>query len=136
VGSIFNEEQEAYLNDHKWAVLATGRADGSPQVSQIAYAWNGSDIVISIKSYTAKWKNARRQPKIALLIHDDRKQLVVYGEAECIDQDPLRAELATRVFRVLTSNPDFEGDDNFIKMMDEQQRTILRIKPTKAFMND
>ena len=134
--NVISAEQAAYLESHKWAVLSTGRQDGSPQISQIGYHWNGTDIVISIKSFTAKWKNTLRQPKVALLVHDDRKQLIIYGETECINQDPLRMELTSRVFRVLTGNPDFEADDNFKKTMDEQQRTILRITPTKAFMND
>jgi len=134
--AIFTEEQEAYLHDHKWAVLATGRQDGSPQISQIGYEWDGADIVISIKSFTAKWKNALRQPMIALLVHDDRKQLIIYGTAECIDQDPVRAELSARVFRVLSGNPDFAVDDNFLKTLNEQQRTVLRITPDKAFMNE
>lgn len=134
--SIFSAEQEAYLKDHKWAVLATGRQDGSPQISQIGYHWDGTDIVISIKSFTAKWKNALRQPKIALLVHDDRKQLIVYGRAECIELDPQRADLTARVFRVLSGNPDFAIDDTFLKMLDEQQRTILKVTPDKAFMNE
>lgn len=134
--SIFSAEQEAYLKDHKWAVLATGRQDGSPQISQIGYHWDGTDIVISIKSFTAKWKNALRQPKIALLVHDDRKQLIIYGRAECIERDPQRADLTARVFRVLSGKPDFAIDDNFLKMLDEQQRTILRVTPDKAFMNE
>jgi PPOX class probable F420-dependent enzyme len=133
---MFSKEQEAYLNDHKWAVLATGRKDGSPQVSQVGYEWNGTDIVISIKSFTAKWKNALRQPAVALLVHDDRKQLIIYGDVECIEQDPLRIELTARVFRVLTGNPDFEADDKFINTMDEQRRTVLRLTPTSVFMND
>ena len=66
--SVFTEEQIEYLQAHKWAVLATGKRDGSPQVSQIGYEYNGT----------------------------------------AIDQDPLRAELTTRVFRVLSSNPEFE----------------------------
>ena len=134
--SIFNEAQEAYLRNHKWAVLATGRQDGSPQISQIGYHWDGADVVVSIKSFTAKWKNALRQPKIALLVHDDRQQLIIYGTAQCIDQDPERAELTARVFRVLSGNPDFALDDKFLMMLDEQQRTVLRIIPDKAFMNE
>ena len=134
--AIFSVEQEAYLRDHKWAVLATGRQDGSPQISQIGYHWDGTDIVISIKSFTAKWKNALRQPKIALLVHDDRKQLIIYGRAECIELDPQRAELTARVFRVLSGKPDLAIDENFLKMLDQQQRTVLRITPDKAFMNE
>ena len=134
--SVFTEKQVEYLRTHKWAVLATGRRDGSPQISQIGYEYDGTDIVVSVKSFTAKWKNALRQSKVALLVHDGRKQLIVYGEAECIDEDPLRAELTARVFRVLSDNPEFESDEEFIKVMDEQQRTVLRIKPAKAFMNE
>jgi len=130
------EAQQDYLNNHKWAVLATGRTDGSPQVSQIGYAWNGKDFAISVKSYTAKWNNALRQPKVALLIHDGRKQLIVYGEVQCVDQDPQRAELTERVFQVLTDDPNFKSDEAFIKMMDDEQRTIFRITPTKILMNE
>ena len=72
----FTDAQDDYLSSPQWAALATGRKDGSPQLSQIVYAWNGEDIVISVKSYTAKWKNALREPKVALLIHDGRRQLV------------------------------------------------------------
>lgn len=136
MGSIFSEEQEAYLNDHKWAVLATGRQDGSPQVSQIGYDWDGTDIVIAVKRYTAKWKNALRQPRVALLVHDDRKQLIIHGTAECIDQDPLRAELITRVMRAITRNPHWVGDEDFIRKLNQGQRTVLRVTPTKVFLND
>ncbi|HTN79651.1 MAG TPA: pyridoxamine 5'-phosphate oxidase family protein, partial [Acidimicrobiales bacterium] len=63
------DEQRSYLTDHMWAVLATGRMDGSPQVSMIGYVLDAEDrMVISIKSYTAKWKNALRQPRVAIMV--------------------------------------------------------------------
>ena len=83
------QEQQEYLSNHQWAVLATGRKDGSPQISQIAYHWNGEDFAVSIKSYTAKWKNALRQPRVAMLIHDDRRQLVVYGTTDLYNSGAL-----------------------------------------------
>jgi PPOX class probable F420-dependent enzyme len=110
------QEQQEYLSNHKWAVLATGRKDGSPQISQIVYHWNGEDFTVSIKSYTAKWNNALRQPRVALLIPDERRQLVIYGSAECIDEDPDRAEMTLRV----------------IKILDRDQRTVFRIRPDKV----
>jgi len=135
--AILTEEHKQYLYAHKWAVLATGRKNGSPQISQIAYDFDGEDIVISIKSFTAKWKNAVRQPKIALLVHDDRKQLIVYGEAECIAEDhPERNALSLRVFKKLTGNNEMELSDDFTKTLDDQQRTILRIIPGKVMMNE
>ena len=129
----FTDEQDDYLRSHKWAALATGRKDGSPQLSQIVYAWNGEDIVISVKSYTAKWKNALREPKVALLIHDGRRQLVVYGTAECIDKGPELAEMTLRIHQTFfDGGADIKIDDNFIDVLDRDQRTILRVIPDKV----
>ena len=97
------DEQRAYLTDHMWAVLATGRNDGSPQVSMIGYQLDEEDrLVISIKSYTAKWKNALRQPHVAVMVPDRRANATIYGTAECIDTDPVRAELTADVFERLS----------------------------------
>ena len=129
-------EQDEFLRSNHIAALATGRRDGSPQLSHIAYDYDGKDIAISIKSYTAKWHNAIRQPRIALLVHEWRKQLVIYGRAEAIADDPERIELTARVFRRLGGDPDFVVTDGFVAGMNQQERTILRITPEQASMND
>lgn len=98
-------EQDEYLKNHRLAVLATGRQDGSPQVSTIMYHYDGTDIVTSVKSYTAKWNNALRQPKVALLVNDGRKQLVLYGEAEGIADDPERKQLTRRMHVQWAASP-------------------------------
>ncbi len=135
---VLTAEQESFLAEHQLAVLGTGRADGSPQLSHIVYDYDGRDIAISVKRYTAKWKNILRQPRICLLIHDGRKQLVLYGKAETIDEDPERLELTLRVMRRLANAPSIgrENPEQLVPVFDEQQRTALRIRPEKAFMND
>ena len=125
------DEQDEYLRNHKWAALATGRKDGSPQLSQIAYSWNGSDFAISVKSYTAKWRNARRQPKVALLIHEERRQLVVYGTVRCIDSDPERAELTRRVHEVFFDDLEIGINDEFISVLERDKRMIFLVTPHK-----
>ena len=132
---MFSPEQEAFLAERTWAVLATGRRDGSPQVSMVAFDWDGKQLIVSVKSHTAKWHNAQRQPRVALLVHEDRKQLVIYGRAQAIDRDPERAELSRPVFKKVMGKAVPQGDA-FIRHLDEQKRTILRIIPEKAFMND
>ena len=134
--SAFSPEQEEFLRDHKLAVFATTRKDGSPQLSQIMYDYDGNDIAISIKSYTAKWHNVLRQPRISLLVHDGRKQLIIYGRAEAIAEDPERIDLTVRVFRQLTGNAEIEATPDFVKAMDEQKRTVLRIVADKVMMNE
>jgi PPOX class probable F420-dependent enzyme len=135
MSQVLSEEQETFLREHRIAVLATGRKDGSPQVSHILYDWDGRDLVISVKSYTAKWKNVLRQPRVALLVHDGRKQLLLYGRAEAIDEDPERIRLTARVFTRITGKPT-EVTDDFLAAMNAQKRTVLRVVPEKASMND
>lgn len=129
-------EQETFLLAHRIAVLATGRRDGSPQVSQVLYEYDGNDVVMSVKSYTAKWKNILRQPRVALLVHEGHKQLILYGNARPIDSDPERIQKTLRVFRKLTDNPDFEADADFVSSMNDQKRTVLCLTIEKAMMND
>jgi len=129
---VFTVEQEEFLRSHRIAALATGRRDGSPQLSHVVYDYDGCDIAISVKSYTAKWKNALRQPRVALLVHEGRSQLVIYGRAEAISRDPERIELTARVFKRITGKDDFDVTDEFSASMNEQKRTVLRITAEKA----
>ena len=78
------DEHKQYLADHNLAILGTGKRDGSPQLSTIYYDWDGERIYISVTSDRAKWKNAVRQPNVALVVPDGRKQLIVYGTARGI----------------------------------------------------
>ena len=133
---VLTPEQEEFLRSHQIDALATGRKDGSPQLSHIVYDWDGAAIVISVKSFTAKWHNALRQSRVSLLVHEGRKQLVIYGRAEGISQDPERIELTARVLRKLSGNPQIEVNDAFVSGMNAQKRTILKITPERAFMND
>lgn len=133
---MITEAEAAFLRSHTWAVLATGRRDGSPQQSMVGYLVDAEGrLIISAKSYTAKWRNAGRQPKVSLTVPDGRAHLVVYGTAERIDADPLRAELTADVFAALGGGerPD---PASIIPLLDEQQRTVLRIVPERILFHE
>ena len=133
---VYTEEQQGYLGRHQWAVLATGRSDGSPQQSMVGYVVDGEGrLVVSAKAYTAKWRNAVRNPRVSVTVPDGRAHLVVYGTAETIDADPLRAELTADVFARLmgTDRPD---PATLIPTLDEQHRTVIRITPEKVLFTE
>ena len=129
---MYTIPQKDYLDGHLWAVLATGRSDGSPQQSMVGYVVDPEGrLVISAKRYTAKWKNAVRNPKVSLTVADGRSHLVIYGTAETMDADPLRAELTADVFARI-ANVDRPDPSSLIPSLDEQQRTVIRITPEKV----
>lgn len=122
-----------FAADHLWAVLATGRSDGSPQQSMVGYVLDDEGrLIVSAKAYTAKWKNAVRQPRVSVTVPDGRAHLVIYGTAETIDADPLRAELTADVFAALSGTGDRPDPATIIDSLDEQQRTVIRITPAKT----
>jgi PPOX class probable F420-dependent enzyme len=128
----WDPDQRRYLEEHQWAVLATGRKDGSPQQSMTGYLVDDDGrLVMSVKSYTAKWHNALRQPLVSVTVPDGRAHLVIYGEAEPIEADPLRAELTAAVFGRLMGTPP-QDPEAMIPDLDAQRRTVLRITPTKT----
>lgn len=132
MNAVYSPEERRYLESHTWAVLATGRADGSPQQSMVGYVVDGEGrLVISAKSYTAKWKNAVRNPRVSLTVPDGRGHLVVYGTAETIESDPERAELTADVFARLTG-ADRPDPASLVPILDEQQRTVIRVEPEKV----
>ena len=130
--AVYTPEQERYLDDHMWGVLATGRSDGSPQQSMVGYVKDSEGrLVISAKRYTAKFKNAVRNPKVSIAVPDGRSHLVAYGTAETIDADPLRAELTADVYARI-AGMDRPDPASLIPTLDEQERTVIRITPEKV----
>jgi PPOX class probable F420-dependent enzyme len=125
----------AFLRDHDLGVLATGRSDGSPQQSMVLYVVDDETrLIVSSKSYTAKWHNAVRRPEVALTVVDGRVNLVIYGVAETIEADPLRAELSALAFAAMSGN---EVDPaSIIPVLDEQQRTVIRITPSRVLFHE
>lgn len=131
-----NEAERAFLEDHVWAVLATTRRDGSPQQSMVGYAVDDQGrLVVSTKSYTAKWRNAERAPSVSLTVADGRVHLVVAGPVELITEDPDRAELTADVFAAL-SGADRPDPAAIVPMLDEQQRTVMRITPESVHFHE
>lgn len=129
-----SEEHRQYLAEHTLAILGTGKRDGSPQLSTIYYDWDGEQIYISVTSDRAKWKNAIRNPNVALLVPDGRRQLVVYGTARGITDPDERDE---RVVALRASRGVEVTDRAALRReQDEANRVILAITPERAFQND
>jgi hypothetical protein len=66
---------------------------------------------------------------------DGRRQLILYGAAQAIDDD---AGIAAghRRLRTAQGRPPEVDDATLAEQLREQHRVILKITPEKAFMND
>ena len=136
--SVLTPEQDEYLREHRLGVLGTGRQDGSPALATVLYDYNGTDIVTSMIETSAKWRNALRQPRVALAVLDGRKQLVAYGRAEAQPDGPGRLEAMRRIrAKMRRREGEPEPDDAALEAsMDAEGRVVLRITPDRVLMND
>lgn len=132
---MYTNEEKAVLLAHQWAVLATGRTDGSPQQAMVGYTLdNDGRLLISTRVPMAKWRNITRQPKVSVSVPDGRVNLVVYGTAETIDADPEHAELSADVLAVVLGQ-DRPDPSAIVGWLDQDKRGIVRITPHKVLFH-
>jgi PPOX class probable F420-dependent enzyme len=120
--------QTEFLKSHRLGVLATSRRSGAPQVSIIAYNYDGTDVVISTRDQSAKYRNVSKRPSVALIVTDGGKAVTVYGTATITEGDEaakIREErLQQRRAAGAPERPGNPGD-----------RVILRFVPESVFSN-
>jgi PPOX class probable F420-dependent enzyme len=130
---VIEPDVATFLAEHQWAVLSTGRRDGSPQASLIGYCWDGSDVLVTFGRSSAKYHNVRRQPRVVLLVVDGRTAVTVYGDAELVEDDPARVDAFAAIMAAFGA-PEAPRDE-MARRLDEEQRVILRIRPTTTMLN-
>ena len=122
--------ESEFLKTHRLGILATGKRDGSPQQSLIAYNYDGNDIVISTGDQAAKYKNLRKRPSASLIVTDGPKAVTIYGAATFIYGD---AADAVREARLQPPRP--AGNQPARPAPNRGERLIIRIAPAAFFSN-
>ncbi len=122
----------AFCRDRHHVVLTTYRADGTLQSSPVACGVDGQGrFVISTYPQRAKVTNARRDPRVSLVVLSDDwdgPYVQVDGECEVLDL-PEALEPLVDYFRSFgREHPDW---DEYRQAMTEQGKCLLRVTPTR-----
>jgi PPOX class probable F420-dependent enzyme len=90
------EQQQAFLDDVRYAVVGTLNADGSIQQTVVWFIRAGEQLRFSTGANSVKAANLRRSPTITLTVADGGRYLTVSGQASVEPADSeLRLQLAT-----------------------------------------
>ncbi len=130
-GGAVTPEQEQYLRERHLGVFATGRKDGSPQLTLVAYDFDGTDIVFQTGGGSVKARNATRVPSVAFLVQDERLNLVLYGTVEVLREGAARREAIRRV-RGATGREASSDDSTLDAELDERGFVAVRVLPVRA----
>jgi PPOX class probable F420-dependent enzyme len=117
-----------FVRPRHHAVLVTRRADGSPQMSPVTCGLDTSGrIVISTYPQRAKTRNARRDPRVSVLVLSDEfndAYVQVDGTAEVLDL-PDALEPLVEYFRVISGeHPNW---DEYRAAMRKQGKSLIRV---------
>ncbi|MCF1595571.1 PPOX class F420-dependent oxidoreductase [Streptomyces muensis] len=126
------EELLDFVRPRHRALLLTRRADGSPQASPLTCGVDDSGrIVVSTYPERAKTRNAKRDPRVSVLVLSDDWNgpwVQIDGSAEVIDS-PDSVEPLVEYFRNISGeHPDW---DEYREAMVKQGKSIIRVTPEK-----
>jgi PPOX class probable F420-dependent enzyme len=107
-----DEKAKAVIDKPNLAVVATLMPDGSPQVTPVWIERDDDTITFNTATGRVKWKNMRRDPRIALCVvdkDDDYTRVIVRGRvAEMIEGEEADRQI-DRLSEKYTGNPEYQG---------------------------
>ncbi|MCW2933549.1 MAG: hypothetical protein JWM19_4511 [Actinomycetia bacterium] len=126
------EALEFVATDHH-AVLATLKADGTPQLSPVTVGVDDSGhAVISTRQTAYKVRNVRRDPRVWLCVLPDGffgKWVQIEGTAEIVELPEAMEQLVDYYRRISGEHPDW---DDYRAAMERDKRVVLRVTIAKA----
>ena len=126
------EELLEFVRPRHHGVLLTRRGDGSPQGSPVTIGVDRSGrIVVSTYPERAKTSNARRDPRVGVVVLSDAfgdAWVHVDGRAEVLDGEAAVEPLVEYYRCIAGEHPDW---DEYRQAMRTQGKSLIRITPTR-----
>ena len=89
---LIGDNVRAFLEQPRFAVMATINKSGTPQLTVMWYALAPNDDVIVLNATRGllKERNLRRDPRVSLCIEDGQRYVTLTGRAELIEDRVLQ----------------------------------------------
>lgn len=78
-------EVRAFLEERRYATVATINESGMPQLTAIWYALQGNVVLMNTAAGRLKHRNLQRDPRVSICIVDGERYVTLYGRAALID---------------------------------------------------
>jgi PPOX class probable F420-dependent enzyme len=126
MAQALTDEMRRFLEEPRFAVLATVNPDGSPQQTVMWFGLDGDAILMNTKRGRRKDRNLLHDPRLSVCVEDGYRYLTLTGPL-AIDDDGVRAQ---EDIRRLAER--YHGSEEAARMMAEtfslQNRVTLRMR--------
>jgi PPOX class probable F420-dependent enzyme len=120
-----SDAARSFLEEKRFAVLATINADGTPQQTIIWYELQGDEIMMNTRDGRVKANNLRRDPRASICVEDGYRGVTILGAVQLnADQEIAQADI--RRLAVMNHGPEkgaAMADNNF----SAQRRLTIRL---------
>lgn len=125
------------IERHEWlglehnAVLATNRQHGAPQLSPVWFRWTEGRFHISAAANSAKVRNLRRDPSLALCIDDPARgsYCTASGRARLYEQ---HREIRTPTLELIAKYlPGVDPEAHWESLLAEADRVLIELTPDR-----
>ena len=128
--TTLSENARAFLQEQRFAVLATLNKDGSPQLTTMWYLLEGDTIMMNTKEGRIKDLNMKRDPRIAICVEDGYNFVTISGTVTMnYDQETAHQDIYRLAAR-------YHGEEKAKRQLEEkfskEQRITLRLQCEKV----
>jgi PPOX class probable F420-dependent enzyme len=124
------EDVRTFLEETRFAVLATVNANGSPQQTVMWYELRGDIIVMNTRRGRKKDRNLIRDPRASLCIEDGFRYVTLEGSIEFVeDPETAQADIAALARRY---HDAAKAEEMAREVFASQQRVTLHLRVDRA----
>lgn len=121
---LLSETVLRFLEEPRFAVLATVGPDGTPQQTVMWYFVDGDDIVMNTAAGRIKERNIRRSPRVSICVPNGYRFVTLVGTAELIYDQAVAQAGITRLARRYHTRDETE---KAIAVFRTQRRVTIRV---------
>jgi PPOX class probable F420-dependent enzyme len=124
-------DQERLVRRMRNAVVATTGPHGTPLVSPVWYVWDGERFLISTPAWTAKVRDVRRDPRIAVCVDDQISgdYLTAYGTAELVEGEAVKEMTEPLLLKYLQPA---EAEARWALINETNDRVLILLRPERV----
>ena len=113
-----------FLDEKRFAVLATSNTDGSPQQSVMWYLLEEDTILMNTKRGRLKERNMRRDPRVSVCVEDEYRFVSISGYLTLLDDQP-RAQADIKRLSTRYHGPEKAEEQSRDQFSKEHRVTVL-----------
>ncbi|HEU5343887.1 MAG TPA: PPOX class F420-dependent oxidoreductase [Ktedonobacterales bacterium] len=124
----------AFLEEQRFAVLATINSDSTPQLTVMWYELRGDTIVMNTRLSRVKGRNLQRDPRISVCVEDGERFVTVSGTAT-LNDDPATAQADIRALAIRYDGEE-EGAREAEETFSKQDRVSIYLPISRVITKD